>query len=129
MNKIYFDWSIRRGVVAVFGASDEPNYYRDLNELLDSLSEPHEIIGEATFSSFDLAARYALIERCEREGHTLLTTPNRLTGRKRRAMGYTDADKSDEIDVLVIRQLVLDGTHLKRPSLPSPSSASARTPS
>lgn len=115
MDKLYFDWSIRRGVKA--GKNGSVTYYRDLDELLDATPVSTRLVGEATFSSFDIDQRRRVIERCEREGRELLTTPNRLTGRHRRAMGYTDADKSDELDISVLQHIDESGVHLKRPSL------------
>lgn len=118
MQTVYFDWSHRTGVTT-FGEEDKLLVvYPTLDELLDDLNEPTRLIGEATFESFNIGRRKAFMDRCDREGHELLTTPNRLTGRGRRRFGYPE--KTDENDVHVIRDLVKAGIHLKRPTLPDP---------
>ena len=99
---VYFDWAGGK-VTVLHGDSDDIKYYPSLAALLDTLSQPHVIIGEATFESFDIHLRESAIRRAARGGHMFLVTPNRLTGRHRRAMGYEE--KTDEIDVFVIRDL------------------------
>lgn len=112
MNDIYyFDWS--HGKVTVLkNEEEEPTNYFSLWDLLDTIKEPSTIIGEATFESFFRdTRRNEFITECQNRGHTLLTTPNRATGRMRDKM---DLEKTDENDVKVIRR-VAKVHHLKKP--------------
>jgi hypothetical protein len=107
MKKIVFDWSLRRGVVAIVVSEDGGKYTpvewkplpdrTGLDLMLDSLTEPHEIIGEATFESYILEHRRDFTARCEKEGHILRTLPSRLTPRKRRALGMVKSDENDAL--------------------------------
>jgi hypothetical protein len=124
LDTIYFDWSQHRGICALRNDDDLENasYYLNLDELLDSLNAPSRIIGEATFESFRLDKRKAFMERCGRDGHELLTVPNRQTGRWRRYCGFesgpnkAQSKRTDAEDVHVIREQAREGMHLKRPS-------------
>jgi hypothetical protein len=102
MDTIYFDWGGGK-LTTLKNDEDEIRYFPSCDKLLDSLTEPTYIISEATFESFDVSRRIKVIEKAKRAGHIWKTTPNRLTGRYRRGMGIDD--KSDEIDVTVIRSL------------------------
>lgn len=102
MDTIYFDWG-RGKVTTLLNDSDRIVYYRSVDELLNSLTEPHNIVSEATFESYEPTTRAKVIERGRAAGHNWLTTPNRQTGRHRLAMGIEK--KTDEIDVTVIRHL------------------------
>jgi len=112
----YFDWSAGKINVLKNDAEDDV-IYQTLDQLLDEIQEPSVLIGEATFESFNLEKRAAFMERCEREGHILLSTPNRLTRRRREAL-FPGIEKSDSVDVKVIRDIARDGvTHLKVPHI------------
>jgi hypothetical protein len=114
-DKYYFDWSHGKVTVLKNDEEDHTNYFT-LFDLLNTIKEPSILIGEATFESFFRdTRRNEFIERAEREGHTILTTPNRATGRHRVALGYTE--KTDEIDVQVIRSIANSNVHLKVPGV------------
>lgn len=115
MRTIYFDWGGGK-LTTLLDDTDSIVYYPTCDALLDSLHEPHRIVSEATFESFNVANRRRVIQRAADAGHEWFTTPNRLTGRTRRAMGHED--KTDEIDVTVIRHLALTNPAcLKRPNV------------
>src|SRR5690606_5773683 len=76
MDTIYFDWG-RGKVTTLLNDSDHIVYYRSVDELLDSLTEPHNIVSEATFESYEPTTRAKVIERARAAGHNWLTTPNR----------------------------------------------------
>lgn len=112
MDKYYFDWSHGKVTVLKNNESLHKNYY-SLFDLLDDVNEPSIFIGEATFESFFRdSRRNEFILRCEAEGHIILTTPNRATGRMREKLGL---EKTDENDVQAIRAIANSGTHLKVP--------------
>jgi hypothetical protein len=132
MKRCYFDWSgggihvidddTNNGQLPNSGkddkAFDDVRFYSDFDEFFDSLTEPTELIGETTFESFVLEKRKAVLEKAKQLGHTFRCTPNRKTGRRRRMLGYSDSDKSDYLDVYVIRDIANDGkTHLKVPKI------------
>ena len=101
----YFsDWGGGK-VTTVTDYSDQIVHYPSLDALLDTLTEPTRLIGEATFESFDLQRQHAVLGRAKQAGHVWLATPNRKTGEHRKSLGYED--KTDEIDVLVLRDLAL----------------------
>lgn len=102
MDTIYFDWGGGK-ITTLRNSEEEIRYFPSCDSLLDSLTEPTILISEATFESFDVNKRIEVIEKARKAGHIWRTTPNRLTGRHRRSMGIDD--KSDEIDVGVIRNL------------------------
>lgn len=103
MDTCYIDWS-KKNLTFLWNNDDRKNETFSFDTLMDHLTEPSVLICETTFESYDLERRAAVAARAEREGHILLTTPNRLTGRERRAMGYGD-QKTDEIDAHAIRHL------------------------
>lgn len=108
----YFDWSHGK-VTTLKNDEDEIVNFYSLFDLLNSLTEPSVLIGEATFESFFRdTRRNEFIERCADEGHTILTTPNRTTGRQRDKMGL---EKNDDNDARAIRALAKSGIHLKKP--------------
>lgn len=127
MNEIYFDWSQRRGVVAIVvepGKTSVPKTWPSLALMLDSLKGvPTMLVGEATFESYLLDRRIEFANRCQREGHELYTVPPRLTPRHRRAMGLK---KSDENDARAIKVLGRNQTHLSRYQAPDPKKAERR---
>lgn len=115
MKTVYFDWGGGK-LTTLLDDSDNIVYFPTCDALLDSLREPHRIISEATFESFNVQNRERVIQRATDAGHLWFTTPNRLTARTRRAMGHED--KTDEIDVTVIRHLALTNPAcLKRPNV------------
>lgn len=124
MDTLYFDWSMRRGVITIY--DDDPEVYEiypSLDVMLDHLEEPTRIIGEATFESFNLNNRLAFIDRCVRDGHQLLTVPTRETTKARFRAGFgvkaaNQTWKTDLEDVQAIRYEVRNGMHLKRPGAP-----------
>jgi hypothetical protein len=121
LDTIYFDWA--GGFLTCLRNNDPApgGIFRvaTTSALLDSLTEPTILISEATFESFDVQKRREVIERAEKEGHRWLTTPNRQTGRHRRSMGHTDDEKTDDLDVEVIRDIARTRpATLKRPSFP-----------
>ena len=92
--------------------------YPTLAVLLDTLNTPTILVGESSFESFILEDREAFMERAKLEKHILLTTAPRSTGRHRRSVGFKKkSDKSDFIDVYVIRDLATGNTHLKVPKM------------
>lgn len=117
---MYFDWSLRRGVFALFGEHGlDYRVYLHLNALLDDLKEPTRIVGETTFDSFNLDRRKAVIERARAEGHELLCVPTRQTTKSRYRAGFGDKDPdtlvSDSQDTQAIRWQVQHGGALKAP--------------
>lgn len=125
MDTVYFDWSQRRGVMTLVNDSNDYRIYPSLLAMADDLKEPHRIIGEATFDSFNLDARKEFIERCIREGHELLTVPTRETTRWRYRLGFGEKPSSqtyaiDLQDVQCIRAEAKSGAHLKKPGTPDP---------
>lgn len=125
MKRLYFDWSGTKGIHTIDDDTELPTneeekkdgrvkIYNDFNELFIDLTEPTQLIGEATFESFLPSRRKKVIETAKAFGHEILTTPTRETGRRRRKL---ELKKSDYIDPFVIRDLANDGkTHLKKPS-------------
>jgi len=112
---VYFDWN-KQYINVLFDDAEDDIKLPNLDTLFDLLTEPTVIIGEATFESFQHEKRRAVIERARREGHTLLTTPTRATGRRWNALGYDREGKDDSIAVKVIRDLAPD-VHLKVPEI------------
>lgn len=123
MPLVCFDWSLNRGVVAVFD-NGEVAEYPNMMKLLDDpdLPRPCRMVGESTFDSFNLDMRRQVIERCHIEGIELLTVPARGNKRRREAAGFSVKEsqslKIDEEDAKAIRYAALHGAHLKRPALP-----------
>lgn len=111
---VYADWGLRTGVTALFPGEEEVRLYRGgTDEFLDALDGPTRIVMESTVHSFVPEDRVRFLDRCEKEGHTLLFIPPRLTGRWIRELGM---DKSDFSDPFVFRKMVESGVHLKRPT-------------
>jgi hypothetical protein len=120
LDKIYFDWSIRRGIATVWNDSNDNTPYPSLDAMLDDIGKPSVIVGESTFASFNLDARELFVKRCREDGHLLLTVPTRLTGRLYREMTGLDAEaakaqskKRDEDDCKAFRFYALRGGHLR----------------
>src|SRR5690606_3360138 len=101
---VFFDWGMGK-VTTLHNDAEHPVYYKSVDDLLDNLDQPTLIVSETTFESFNVTARRRVIQRAKDAGHTWLTTPNRQTGKHRRSMGYTDDEKTDEVDVQVIRNM------------------------
>lgn len=129
MNTYYFDWA--GGKVDVLRNDDTTvTIYHDLDELLDAITKPSLIIGEATFESFwRETKRNDFIERCAREGHDLRTVPTRGTGQwklreyppEQHPQFYgKNAKFPDDLACDLIRQMYRDGVHLKKPRLYDP---------
>jgi hypothetical protein len=123
MEKIYFDWSQRRGIAALFGDTDQSKRYPSLRELLNDLTEPTCLIGEATFESFNLTERQYIIDRCKTDGHLLLTLPTRETTKWRYRLGFgekpaTQTFETDLQDAMCLRAEAKAGAHLKVPGPP-----------
>lgn len=123
MPSIYFDWSLRRGVMALYGEEgDEHRVFLTLGDLIASLDRPHRLIGEMTFDSFNLPRRAEAIQQAKDDGHQLLCVPTRQTTKARmklaRAMGWTEeeAEKNDLVDAQAIRHEVQAGMALCAPS-------------
>lgn len=116
MNVVYCDWSIRRGIAAVWNDEDEAVFYSDLPAVINA--GPDMIILETTFESFDLAKRAAVMAHAKRQGVELLTIPNRLTSRFRKAGGF--GEKDDAVDAKAIRFAAQSGVHLKKPRFIEP---------
>lgn len=123
---VYCDWSMRRGVTAVFeSATGEYMIFKSLggdsDSLLNALKTPHLIILERTFESFNLAARRAFTGRADRDGHTVLCVPTRMTTKARYRAGLgvkaSDTYLSDFEDAKAIRFEALAGMALVPPSL------------
>lgn len=105
----FFDWS-GGPVHALHDDNPKIIIYQGIDALLDSLTEPTNIRCECTFESFSVARRANVVTRCKQDGHNFKVINPRATAKRRRAMGYEE--KTDEIDVAVIRNLALDGeTH------------------
>lgn len=118
---VYIDWSLRRGITAVRNDEIEQLIYPDLLSMLDDLGHPHIVVGEATFESFDLAARRRFIDECGRRGHILLTVPTRETTKWRFRAGFGKKPNNqtyvtDFEDVQTIRHEAATA-HLKRPGV------------
>lgn len=126
MDTYYFDWA--HGKINVLMNDDEDDVVLgSLDELLDLINEPSRIIGEATFESFFRdSKRNDIIDRCEEEGHILLTTPNRATGRWKvkkyppdnpeyKHFYENNARFPDNLAVALIRDIAKAGCHLKVP--------------
>ncbi len=106
------DWSSNRSITAIRDNEEEILYYQDFDSWFDSLSEPTLLVVEATFENFEKQNRQLVIDRAKREGHVFRTIGTRCTNRVRRAGGE---DKTDEVDVRVIRHRVKSGAHLHDP--------------
>jgi len=121
LDTVYFDWG-GKAVHTLTNDSNDIVVYPTLDALLDTLTGPTRIIGEATFESYNVSRREAVINRCRAEGHELLTTPNRATGRERHdVMGYPKGVKTDSIDVGAIRHLARrNPACLKKPNIVNP---------
>lgn len=105
---VYFDWS-GGPVHALHDDAEQAVIYGGLDDLLDHLTGPTRVRGEATFESFNVAKRAEFTDRCEREGHDFRVINPRATAKRRALLGL---EKSDEVDVAVIRDLANDGkTH------------------
>lgn len=128
LQHVYFDWN-KTQINVLFDDAEDDIVLKDLDSLMDMLTEPSVIIGEATFESFQLEKRRNVIARAMREGHTLLTTPNRATGRWRKAMypEYNNKPLPDNLAVKVIRHIASQtDTHLKIPAFPDSSWVTVR---
>lgn len=120
---VYFDWSLHRGVLALFGEHGlDYKIYLHLPALLDDLKEPHRIIGEMTFDSFNLDRRSEVIDRAAKDGHELLCVPTRQTTKSRHRAGFSDKSpntlESDIEDAQSIRLQVQRGGALRPPGTP-----------
>lgn len=113
---VFFDWS-GGPVHALHDDSDDIVVYGGLTNLLDSLAGPTAIRCEAPFESFDVDRRREIVERCAREGHDFRVINPRATAKRRKALGYED--KTDEIDVQVIRHMATDGKTHFTPVVPA----------
>lgn len=114
MSTVYFDWSMRRGVAAVFDKENEVRSYPSIYRLLDDLTGPSTLISETTFESFNTSRRAEVIQAVADAGHVWLVHPTRLTAKVRRAAG---AEKTtDEDDALWIRQVAKKHTSALRPA-------------
>lgn len=106
---VYFDWS--GGPVHALHDDTPPDQivvYAGLNALLDALTGPTRIRAEAPFESFNVERRMDFLRRCDEAGHDFKVISPRATARRRRALGFEE--KTNEIDVQVIRNLANDGT-------------------
>lgn len=118
----YFDWSIKRGILALKESAHELEKHSNTRQFLHSIPCGSTIISEATFESFNTKEQGEVIDLAEKLGHIWLCTPTRVTGRKRREL-FPDKDFKvikgealDEYDVWALRALALDGkTHLRKP--------------
>lgn len=136
MSVIYFDWSIRRGVVwsspGDDGMLDGYEISARMRDLLNRVTEPTTFICEATFGSFYLPERQEFIRRCAEEGHTILTVPTRVMTRLRYKYGFVKLNSdgkpkakqqsvaTDFEDILCMKWYGDDGGHYKRPNVPDP---------
>jgi hypothetical protein len=100
MNTVYFDWSMQRGLSVLFNDEDTVRVYPNIERLLDSLTTQTTLVSEATFESFRIDKRQALIDTVHRRGHEWLTFSGRRTPRARKAL---ELEKSDDNDVRAIR--------------------------
>lgn len=122
---VVFDWSIRRGVVAVHDG--KINAFASLTDMADHFRRlcagRIAYVGETTFESFDLSRRAAFIRHVEADGDVILCLPNRNTGKAKAklawALGLTDAEvkKTDTIDALALLMSFADGTAVRQPTL------------
>lgn len=113
MNTVYIDWSMRNGVTGVF--NDEAvvkKWPEGTTSLLDALDTPHRIVAESTIHSYLPEEREAFLDRCVTEGHEVLFTPARETGRWNREHAR---DKDDLTDPFTIRDIALSAAHLRKP--------------
>lgn len=100
MKTAYFDWSMNRGLSVLFDDDEDVTLFANIEQLLNRLSEPHTLVSECTFESFNIDKRRALVDRVKREGHTWKTFNPRQTPRARKALGL---EKTDDNDVRAIR--------------------------
>lgn len=134
MDTVYYDWSIRRGVVWARESGDGLTPYEivpDMKTLLEKLDRPTNIVCEATFGSFYLPERYEFITLCEKAGHTILTVPTRTMTRLRYQCGFVKFDENgkpknkaqgyvtDYEDIQCMRFYTMSGGHLKKPNTPT----------
>ena len=135
--EIYYDWSIRRGVVwsrvedGYLGGTNDPPYdvAPRMSNLLDTVNgDPTSFRPEATFGSFYLPERFEFIWCCGEEGHEILTIPTRIMTRERYRQGFVQFDAkgkpkktqslvTDYEDIICMKAYYERGGHLKRPSV------------
>ena len=118
---IYFEWSQRRGVLALKGEDGLDYELREsLEALLKSLKEPTLLIGEMTFDSFNLERRRATILLAHELGHMILCVPTRQTTKARYRAGFgeksPDTLQSDIEDAQAIRHEAQHRGALRAPS-------------
>lgn len=106
-----FDWS-RTQVDYTFDGNTSA-VASNLSEFLDFLKEPHDIVCEATFESYEPERRQRFIEECGRRGHRLRVFNPRLTAYRRTRAGI---EKNDATDALVIFEIAFrSDVHLTAP--------------
>lgn len=104
MRTFYFDW--KRGQIdGLWEDSDTLVRFGSLTDLLESLDEPTILVCEATVESYNPQVRTRLIAESTAAGHVWRVFAARLTRRHGRNVGFTEADKTDEFDAWLIRDL------------------------
>jgi hypothetical protein len=96
-NVVAMDWSMK-GIHVTFDGV-EVDKFPSTEALLGVLTEPHRIVAESTFESWDPARKAALVARIRAEGHEIYVFRSRNTERVRKEIGL---DKSDANDARVI---------------------------
>ena len=133
----YFDWSDIRGVVVLLNDASWFDY-KSLGPLhnLIQLAKPGDmIIGESTFSSFNINQRYRDIQEAKMRKLLFRTVPTRQTPRWRqraaeqglieKEWAVKNRDAKDQVfedvmDIIAIRLEAKSGTHLKIPRVLDP---------
>lgn len=97
MKTVAFDWS-GKGIDVTFDGQTSERI-DSVFTLLDTLTEPHRIICEATVESYLPDKRAEFIEACASAGHNVQVYHPKYTARYRKA---NDIEKTDANDALVI---------------------------
>ncbi len=115
----FIDWKSGK-LNIVKGSSQKQSIMSNLPQFLEKHGKsPIIIIMESSFESYLLEDKDAFILRCRAEGHIFKLTSSRSTAWKRKANGFEKDEKSDKLDAFMIRQVAIDGGHLKTPLLSS----------
>jgi hypothetical protein len=104
---VALDWSFN----AVHTTTDGVNVARhdNVDTFLATLSQPHKILAESSFESWDPQRRLDVISRLRAAGHELYAIRPKYTARTRASIA--DMAKTDENDTRVIYLLATNGRH------------------
>lgn len=119
---VTLDWSLRG--VHVTGDGATVTRHDSIGALLATLAEPHRIVAESTFESWDPVRRQHVIDAVRNAGHEIYVYRPIHTARQRDPACV----KSDENDVRTIYQIATTGrTHIYAAVAPDPTWAEFRT--